>query len=138
MPCRSRDHRTLGGAAKHPIAHNLQPDTADPRRVRAHKSQPAPRDAASDRDRFPPHHQVDLAVAIDIGVDVRRAVIVSTARTSIGKAYRGPSRKGPAKHAYEAALKQDLPTDVRTIIERQYQGVKANHDRVRDLRNAAA
>jgi uncharacterized protein (TIGR02284 family) len=28
-----------------------------------------------------------------------------------------------AKHAYEAALKQDLPTDVRTIIERQYQGV---------------
>jgi uncharacterized protein (TIGR02284 family) len=42
------------------------------------------------------------------------------------------------KHAYEAALKEDLPTDVRTIIERQYQGVKANHDRVRDLRNAAA
>ena len=42
------------------------------------------------------------------------------------------------KHTYEEALKQDLPTDVRTIIERQYQGVKANHDRVRDLRNAAA
>jgi uncharacterized protein (TIGR02284 family) len=35
------------------------------------------------------------------------------------------------KHAYEAALKEDLPTDVRMIIERQYQGVKANHDRVR-------
>jgi uncharacterized protein (TIGR02284 family) len=42
------------------------------------------------------------------------------------------------KHTYEEALKQDLPTDVRTIIERQYQGVKANHDRVRDLRNATA
>jgi uncharacterized protein (TIGR02284 family) len=42
------------------------------------------------------------------------------------------------KHVYEAALKQDLPVDVRTIIERQFQGVKANHDRVRDLRNAAA
>ena len=42
------------------------------------------------------------------------------------------------KHAYEAALKQDLPVDVRTIIERQFQGVKANHDRVRDLRTAAA
>ena len=41
------------------------------------------------------------------------------------------------KHIYEAALKQDLPMEVRTIIERQYQGVKANHDRVRDLRNAA-
>ncbi len=42
------------------------------------------------------------------------------------------------KHAYEVALKQDLPMDVRTIIERQFQGLKANHDRVRDLRNAAA
>jgi uncharacterized protein (TIGR02284 family) len=27
---------------------------------------------------------------------------------------------------------------VRTLVERQYQGVKANHDRVRNLRNAAA
>jgi uncharacterized protein (TIGR02284 family) len=41
-----------------------------------------------------------------------------------------------AKRAYEAALKKDLPSDVRSIVERQYQGVKQNHDRVRDLRNA--
>jgi uncharacterized protein (TIGR02284 family) len=43
-----------------------------------------------------------------------------------------------AKAAYEQALKQNLPADVRALIERQYQGVKANHDRVRNLRNAAA
>lgn len=43
-----------------------------------------------------------------------------------------------AKAAYEAALKENLPPDVRTLVERQYQGVKANHDRVRNLRNAAA
>jgi uncharacterized protein (TIGR02284 family) len=43
-----------------------------------------------------------------------------------------------AKAAYEAALQESLPADVRTLIERQYQGVKANHDRVRNLRNAAA
>jgi uncharacterized protein (TIGR02284 family) len=42
-----------------------------------------------------------------------------------------------AKHAYEAALKKDLPADVRSIVERQYQGVKQNHDRVRELRNTA-
>jgi uncharacterized protein (TIGR02284 family) len=36
-----------------------------------------------------------------------------------------------AKHAYEAALKQDLPTDVRTIIERQYQGAKENLSNLR-------
>jgi uncharacterized protein (TIGR02284 family) len=42
-----------------------------------------------------------------------------------------------AKAAYEAALQKNLPADVRTLVERQYQGVKANHDRVRNLRNAA-
>jgi uncharacterized protein (TIGR02284 family) len=48
------------------------------------------------------------------------------------------SGEDTAKRAYEAALKKDLPADVRTIVERQYQGVKENHDRIRDLRNAAA
>jgi uncharacterized protein (TIGR02284 family) len=43
-----------------------------------------------------------------------------------------------AKAAYEAALQKSLPADVRTLVERQYQGVKANHDRVRNLRNSAA
>ena len=43
-----------------------------------------------------------------------------------------------AKAAYEAALQKNLPADVRTLVERQYEGVKANHDRVRNLRNVAA
>jgi len=34
-----------------------------------------------------------------------------------------------------ALLKLDLPEPARSIVERQYQGVIANHDRVRDLRN---
>jgi uncharacterized protein (TIGR02284 family) len=40
-----------------------------------------------------------------------------------------------AKARYGAALNVDLPEPVRSVIERQYQGVKVNHDRVRDLRN---
>jgi uncharacterized protein (TIGR02284 family) len=40
-----------------------------------------------------------------------------------------------AKAKYGEAMKQDLPEDIRKLIERQYQGVVANHDRVRDLRN---
>jgi uncharacterized protein (TIGR02284 family) len=40
-----------------------------------------------------------------------------------------------AKARYSAALNADLPEPVRSVIERQYSGVKANHDRVRDLRN---
>lgn len=42
-----------------------------------------------------------------------------------------------AKSAYEAALEEDLPPDVKEIVRRQYQGVTANHDRIRDLRNQA-
>ncbi|MEJ1964955.1 MAG: PA2169 family four-helix-bundle protein [Gammaproteobacteria bacterium] len=40
-----------------------------------------------------------------------------------------------AKARYAEAVKQDLPETVRTLVERQYHGVVANHDRVRDLRN---
>ncbi len=43
-----------------------------------------------------------------------------------------------AKRSYETALEQDLPGDVRRVIENQYREVKANHDRVRDMRNALA
>jgi uncharacterized protein (TIGR02284 family) len=46
------------------------------------------------------------------------------------------SAEDAAKNAYEAALKKDLPADIRIVIERQYQGVKENHDRVRDLRDS--
>jgi uncharacterized protein (TIGR02284 family) len=42
--------------------------------------------------------------------------------------------QGAVRCAYESALKKDLPTDMRTVIERQYQGVKENGDSVRDLR----
>ncbi len=40
-----------------------------------------------------------------------------------------------AKAQYRKALERDLPTDSRVIVERQYQGVLANHDRVKSLRD---
>lgn len=40
-----------------------------------------------------------------------------------------------AKASYTKALKSDLPPQVRSVIEKQFQGVVANHDRIRDLRN---
>ncbi len=42
-----------------------------------------------------------------------------------------------AKEAYEHAIAQPMPPEIRTIVQRQYQGVKENHDRVRSLRDAA-
>ena len=37
---------------------------------------------------------------------------------------------------YRKALKQNLPPDVQSVVERQAQGTQANHDQIRDLRDA--
>ena len=47
-------------------------------------------------------------------------------------------REGAARQAYLDALKQDLPGDIQRLVERQYREVRANHDRVREMRNLAA
>ena len=41
-----------------------------------------------------------------------------------------------AKAQYKKALEHDLPPNVRAIVQRQYQGVLANHDKVRELRDS--
>jgi uncharacterized protein (TIGR02284 family) len=38
---------------------------------------------------------------------------------------------------YRKALKQSLPADVRSVVQRQADGAQKNHDQIRDLRNAA-
>lgn len=38
---------------------------------------------------------------------------------------------------YRKALKEELPADVRAVVERQAAGAQQNHDQIRDLRNAA-
>ena len=42
-----------------------------------------------------------------------------------------------AMDSYREALQQDLPSDARTLIERQFEGVKRNHAQVRALRDQA-
>lgn len=42
-----------------------------------------------------------------------------------------------AKNAYEKATQGTLPSNVSSVVEQQYTQVKAAHDRVRDLRDAA-
>lgn len=37
---------------------------------------------------------------------------------------------------YRNALKEDLPSDIRAVVERQTQGAQRNHDQVKALRNA--
>ena len=39
--------------------------------------------------------------------------------------------------AYENALRQEMPDSLRALLERLYEGVKRNHERVRQLRDEA-
>lgn len=66
-----------------------------------------------------------------------KAALTSKSRESIlNECERGEDY---AVKAYEAALQaQDLPGQLKTIIQTQYQGVKEAHDRIRGLRNAAS
>jgi uncharacterized protein (TIGR02284 family) len=41
-----------------------------------------------------------------------------------------------ALKSYRKALEKDLPVDVRSVVERQLQGVQRNHDQVKVLRDA--
>ena len=42
-----------------------------------------------------------------------------------------------AKNEYEAALDEDLPLEIRAMVERQYHRVTENSGRIRILQNAA-
>lgn len=42
-----------------------------------------------------------------------------------------------ALKAYRDALQKDLPSNVRSVLEKQLQGVQRNHDQVKSLRDAA-
>jgi len=42
-----------------------------------------------------------------------------------------------ALERYRDALKEPLPADIMTLVQKQYEGVKRNHDQIRTLRNQA-
>jgi uncharacterized protein (TIGR02284 family) len=65
-------------------------------------------------------------------VSLKAAASTRDAKAILEECERGEDY---AKAKYAEALKGNLPQDVRQLVERQYEGVVANHDRVRDLRN---
>ncbi len=68
-------------------------------------------------------------------VDVKSAVTHRTDHAILSECERG---EDVAKKNYRNALDKELPADIRAIVERQYQGVVQNHDRIRDLRDQYA
>lgn len=66
-------------------------------------------------------------------VNVKAAVTGHDTASILAETERGEDY---AKKVYAEALEEsDLPADLRQLIERQYRGVIANHDDVRDLRD---
>jgi len=68
-------------------------------------------------------------------VNIKSAITGMDEAAVLAECERG---EDSAKKAYEDALKQDLPADARSLVERQYREVKQNHDRVKGMRNATA
>lgn len=67
-------------------------------------------------------------------VHVKGTVGADSEVSMLEEAERG---EDAALAAYRKALKEELPSDVRALIERQIQGTQQNHDQIKKLRDEA-
>lgn len=63
-------------------------------------------------------------------INLKAAITGHSDSAVVSEAERG---EDTARKAYEDALNEDLPADIRSIVQRQYDGVKQAHDQVRSL-----
>lgn len=67
-------------------------------------------------------------------VSVRAALTTADDAAMLEECERGEDR---ALARYRDALKEELPTEVANLVQRQMAGVQRNHDLIRDLRDRA-
>lgn len=67
-------------------------------------------------------------------VDLKTAI---TSRDNLAVLEECERGEDTAVTAYEEALREELPDNVRVLLEQQYEGAKQNHNRVRQLRDTA-
>jgi uncharacterized protein (TIGR02284 family) len=67
-------------------------------------------------------------------VDIKSAITGKDDEAILNECERG---EDVAVASYRKALEKDLPEDVRSVVERQFQGVQRNHDQVKTLRDQA-
>jgi len=80
-----------------------------------------------------PEKRGSAAAAMHRGwISVKEAVAARDDKAILEEVERGEDY---AKTQYRKALETDLPADVKAVVERQYRGVIANHDKVRALRD---
>ena len=81
-----------------------------------------------------PENSGSVTGAIHRGwINIKSAVTGHDQGAILNEAERG---EDVAKNAYEKALQEDLPANVRAVVEQQGSAVKSAHDRVRDLRDS--
>ena len=68
-------------------------------------------------------------------VDIKSTITGMDEAAVLAECERG---EDVAKKAYEQALAKDLPPDIRSLVARQYEGVRQHQDRVRQLRNVVS
>jgi uncharacterized protein (TIGR02284 family) len=79
-------------------------------------------------------HRGSVAGALHRGwVDLKAMVARDDDHAILEECERG---EDAARQRYRDALGKDLPPNVRAVVDRQYQGVMANHDRVKALRDS--
>lgn len=67
-------------------------------------------------------------------VDLKSMITGKSEEAILNECERG---EDVALKAYREALQKDLPSNVRSVLEKQLQGVQRNHDQVKSLRDAA-
>lgn len=68
-------------------------------------------------------------------IDIKSVVTGKDEAAILSECERG---EDVAVESYQNALKEALPSDVNSIIERQYMQIKEAHDRIKGLRNMAS
>ena len=68
-------------------------------------------------------------------IDLKSALTSKDNKAVLNECERGEDY---AKKAYQTALKaQDLPANLKSVIEKQYQGVTEAHDKIKSLRDSS-
>jgi len=81
----------------------------------------------------PEHTGTVAGAAHRAWVKLREAVTKDDDQAILDEVERGEDH---AKAIYQKALKDTLPTPIRAIVQKQYEGTVQHHNRIRDLRNA--
>ena len=82
-----------------------------------------------------PEQRGSVAASLHRGwIDIKAAVTGEDEGAVIAECERG---EDSAVGNYKAALDENLPADIRSIVERQYTQVKEAHDRIRSLERAS-